>query len=170
MNIKTIGTWLLAAAVAALALPERPVQAQRDAGAKLRGDIGRYSGRAAQPSPRATSPRVVSPQPRAFAPQPVTPAQRRAVMPAQPQPAVDPYAAYSLQPLRFEVGDKVRAVRNTHLMRGRRVLGSVAAGQQLRVLRIRGPWIGVVTQADGREVGGWVWYSQVERVDAATSR
>ena len=152
------GNWLLAGALAALMVPTPQAEAQRDAGAKIRGDFSRYSDRSAGPAQRAVSPQPIYPtQPRAMAvqPQPVTDAF----------PAVDPYAAHSLQPLPFGVGDDVKVVSDTRLMRGRRVLGSVEAGQQLRVLKIRGPWVGVAAEVDGREIGGWLWYSQLATAD-----
>lgn len=157
---RNFGIWLLVGTVAVLVLPSSAAEAQRDAGAKLRGETGRYSGR-----PSGATPRTVSPQPSysarpGFAIQPGTTV-------VQPQPSPEPYEAYSVQPLPFSVGDDVAVVsESARLMRGRRTLGTVPGGQQLRVLRIRGPWIGVVTNVDGREVGGWLWYSQVALADS----
>lgn len=159
---RKFGNWLLAGALAALVLSTAPAEAQRDAGAKLRGDAGRYSGR----TPRATG-RAFAPQPSytvrpGYAAQPGVTAVDPGFRTVTPQPAREADEAYSVQPLPFGVGDEVTVVSDAaHLMRGRRALGTIPPGQQLRVLQIRGPWIGVATEVDGREVGGWLWYSQL---------
>jgi hypothetical protein len=77
---------------------------------------------------------------------------------------------YSRIPLPFVVGDQVVVARESaRLMRGRDVIGSVPAGEQLRVVQIRGPWVGVAATVAGREVGGRLWYSHVAAADEAAS-
>lgn len=130
-----MGWCLLSAALLALVVPAIVEAQPRDAGAKMRGDIGRTSGRSSY---------------------------SRSVV-ARPSPSVDrSYEAYSVEPLPFEAGDQVRVVgERANLMMGRRVVGSVGGGESLRVLQIRGPWVGTVTNVDGQDVAGWIWYSQL---------
>jgi hypothetical protein len=117
-----------------------PLQAQlRDAGSKLRGEFGRARTAPARPSQTFTS---VLPQPTIASPA--------------------AYEAFSVEPLAFGAGDTVTVVGdNARLMMGSRTLGSLSSGQEIRVHQIRGPWVGTVANIDGRNVGGWVWYSQV---------
>ena len=142
---KKIGTVLLAGALLAL-VTMSGLQAQpRDAGSKIRGDIGRSSVRSVPARSYATQPSVVT----------------RPAEVARPA-----YEAYSIEPLAFEVGDQVRITdRGANLMVGRRSLGRVPGGAELRVVQIRGPWVGTVAQIDGREIGGWIWYNQVVTTD-----
>lgn len=149
-----------AAVLAALSFAALPATAQRDAGAKIRGDAGRYSGRDWS-APSAAAPRAVYPARPSYSVTPgYTPQATATNTPVRPTP--ESYEAYSVQPLPFVVGDYVTVVGDsTRLMRGRQTLGYVPVGQQLRVLRIRGPWVGVATEIDGRQAGGWLWYSQV---------
>lgn len=164
---KNFGKWLLAGALAALVLSASPAEAQRDAGAKLRGDAGRYSGRTGGSTPRAISPRAGYALPPGAVARPGYSAVQPGVTSVQPQPVAESDQAYSVVPLEFEVGDNVTVVSDSALlMRGRRAIGSVPPGRQLRVLQIRGPWVGVAAEIDSRNVGGWLWYSHVERADS----
>ena len=128
----------------ALALP---VSAQpRDAGFKVRGDFGRPSGRTTRS---------------------VSPARRTVVRGpfVQPGPAEDldeSYRSFAFEPLNVGRGDKVLAAADkVRLMRGSRVVGTAARGDQLTVLRVQGPWIGTEIETDEGAIGGWVWYDQV---------
>lgn len=44
---------------------------------------------------------------------------------------------------------------------GRRTLANLSQGQRLRVLEVRGPWVGTAVTVGGRRIGGWVWNGQV---------
>lgn len=163
---KKVGACLLAGLLAALALSDSPAAAQRDAGAKLRGDTGRYSGRTGGQAPRVVTPRPgfgYAAQPGAARP---SNSPQPSVAAAQPQ-ASAVTEAYSIAPLPFEIGDDVQVTAElAQLMRGRSAIGGIPAGTQLRVLQIRGPWVGVAAVINGREVGGWLWYSQVAPTDS----
>jgi hypothetical protein len=116
----------------------------RNASSKFRGEIGR-------PSARTEVTRTIRP----------------ALVPDAGTVASAATESYSIEPLPFEVGDKVKVVRQrADLFRGRRVLGSVEKGQEIRVVQIRGPWVGTVAQVDGQEIGGWVWYSHIAPLTA----
>jgi hypothetical protein len=136
---KRLGWCLLSATILAFAIPTIVEAQPRDAGAKMRGDVGRTSG-------RATYSRGVVPRPAL---------------------SVDrSYQAFSVEPLPFQAGDDVRVVgERANLMLGRRVVGHVTDGETLRVLQIRGPWVGTVANVDGKEVAGWIWYSQVAELE-----
>lgn len=109
----------------------------RDASAKFRGDYGRPS------SARSSAVRTVRSVP---APAATTTSEE----------------SYSLEPLPFGVGDTVKVVgQQVSMFRGQQVVGSVDAGSELRVLRIRGPWVGTTADVAGKSVGGWIWYTNV---------
>jgi hypothetical protein len=146
---------LLAVGVLMLHLVSLLEAQPRDAGAKMRGEVGRATrsvGRATRSQSRVL--------PRAS-----TPSTAR----GQSDETVGIDTAYSRIALPFEVGDTVVVARESaRLMRGRRVLGSLPSGNQLRVVQIRGPWVGVVAPIAGRETGGWLWYSHVKAGSAET--
>lgn len=148
MRVK-LSVGLLAGTLALLLLPVNLIEAQpRDAGARIRGEIGQAAGTQSRTRQRAYST-----------------ARSRAV---RPEATTEVETAYSRLALPFEVGDQIVVARESaRLMRGRDVLGSLPSGEQMRVLQIRGPWVGVVGKIAGRETGGWLWYSHVAPADQA---
>lgn len=135
--------------VATVAIPA--LGQPRDAGFKIRGNIARPSS----PSRTYSQPsyqRMIVPQPSAVA---------RAPM------ADDAYRTFAYEPMDFGPGDTVVVVgERANMMLGRQALATVPRGENLRVLRIEGPWVGTVYERDGRQVGGWVWYDQVAAAGA----
>jgi hypothetical protein len=73
-----------------------------------------------------------------------------------------PQRSFSVEPMEFKVGDKVRVTVASPLKRGSETLATVKAGDTHEVLRIRGPWVGIATTRDGEEVRGWVNHRALE--------
>lgn len=61
------------------------------------------------------------------------------------------------------VGDTVHVAAGTRLMRGNDVVATVPRDQDLKILKIEGPWVGVAVNVDGRKRGGWVSRSAGQR-------
>ncbi|MCU0961001.1 MAG: hypothetical protein MUF48_12930 [Pirellulaceae bacterium] len=136
---KRLTVWIVLTGLLSLSAAEWLDAQPPNASTKFRGDFGR-------PSMRSTPPRTV----------------RNVQVPAVASASDAAIESYSLEPLPFGVGDTVTVVRDrANLLRGKRVVGSVGEGSELRVLKIRGPWVGTVASVDGRDLGGWVWYSHV---------
>ena len=142
MRVK-LSVGLLAGTLAVVLVPVSLTEAQpRDAGARIRGEVGQAAGTQSRTRQRDYSV-----------------GRSRAV---RPEATAEVETAYSRLALPFEVGDQIVVARESaRLMRGRDVLGSLPSGEQMRVLQIRGPWVGVVGKIAGREIGGWLWYSHV---------
>jgi hypothetical protein len=144
MMRRQIGFLLVVMALASLSGLVVVTAQPPNASSKFRGEIGR-------PSTRTTVARTV----------------RTAPVPDAGAVARTAAESYSVEPLPFEVGDTVQVVRKrADLFRGRRILGSVEQGQKIRVVQLRGPWVGTVAEIDGQEIGGWVWYSQIAPLTA----
>src|SRR5262245_55121390 len=57
----------------------------------------------------------------------------------------------------IEVGDVVSVKKQSaELRRGFTVVATVRAGQELKVHKIDGKWIGTAVEVDGKLVGGWI--------------
>ncbi len=57
-------------------------------------------------------------------------------------------------------------VDGTKLMRGHKVLATLREGQELKVLKVQGPWLGTSVVVDGQKLSGWVPLRQITPVDA----
>lgn len=137
-------TYTAIAAIAAVALVMigSPAYAQRDAGAKIRGD---YSF-GASPS-RSYSRGFVQPQ-RSFSYEPAeAPVIRR---------------SYSYIADKFHVGDKATvAAHQANLMIGTEVHGALDKGTTFDVRKVDGPWLWTEVEINGKKASGWVWYGSV---------
>ncbi|GIW95600.1 MAG: hypothetical protein KatS3mg110_3641 [Pirellulaceae bacterium] len=114
--------------------------AQRDAGAKIRGDFGPGFGR--RPS-----------------------SERTYVRPGMAER--EEYRSFSYEPIGVKPGDMVTAVRDgARVMLGREVLGTLPQGTQFKVLKVINGWVGGVIDVGGKQLNGWVWHADLA---AATS-
>lgn len=112
------------------------VLAQRDAGAKARGDFGNGFWNSRRVN------------------------QGVYYRPVQPTQS---YQAYSYEPLGVNRGDAVIVTDEaTRLMRGRNVVAKVEKGQEFEVTRIINGWLGAVLKQDGKTVKGWIWHKNVK--------
>lgn len=125
--------------------------AQRDAGAKARGEIGTgfwnsgggraYSGPSFQ-----------------YQPGPVQSYRSYSYTPAES------YRSFSYEPVGIAPGDTVVVSADTaRVMSGPEQVGTLPEGHTFRVTRVVNGWLGVVTEADGEQVRGWIWNDQVAR-------
>ena len=119
-----------------------PAFAQRDAGAKMRGDFGGgfYS--------RGRSGGTQSPYQmrRSFSYQP----SETAAPPQQDR------RSFSFQPT-VHVGDTVVVTDDAvNLMAGKKKLGLVERGHEFTVTHVKGQWLGAKIEMDGEMVPGWV--------------
>ncbi len=129
--------------------------AQRDAGAKARGEFGtgfwnsQYSrsGGAARTTPNR------SPQGSVYARR-QTPQERE-------------YRVSSYEPTRSVTGDTVTIVKDSaSVMRGSERLGTLDKGHQFKVLKVLDGWLGTVVEDDGQVIRGWVWHEDASPVTA----
>lgn len=61
----------------------------------------------------------------------------------------------------FKPGDQIVAASTAMLMRGNSVLATVNVGQELRALKVEGPWVGTTVTVNGKTIGGWIWSKQL---------
>lgn len=117
------------------------VLAQRDAGAKARGDYGRGFWSQYDRSPRGGS----------FYYQPAGPSE-------------ESYRSFSYQPINIHAGDNV-AVRGqgVRLMLGNDVVGIIPQGMNFKVTKEVNGWLGAVVDMDGQQMKGWVWHANVRQ-------
>jgi len=59
----------------------------------------------------------------------------------------------------MEPGDTVIVLRDTHLKAGKEKLAPVAAGTELVARQVRGGWVAVTVEHEGKKVTGWIWAS-----------
>ena len=122
-----------------------PAFAQRDAGAKARGDFEsfwhpRYQNRTYTQNYQPYTPMA----------QPYTPMLG------------ETRRSFSYEPTPFSIGDRVLVtVDQTRLMRGMQSLGVLQRGQSFVIRKIEGPWLGVTAEVNGSQTGGWVWHQHV---------
>lgn len=134
-----------AAVVAASAISPADLFAQRDAGAKARGeerafwDYGRGAYRGGDFADRIVR-----------------------------RDDVDTGRRFSYEPMAIGPGDVVTVSRdNVRVMRGTNVVGDIAKGAEFKVTGVIGGWLGIVTEIDGKKLNGWVWH---ENVSAAATK
>lgn len=126
-------TTVLFGAVSAVAV------AQRDAGAKARGDMrGFWDQRPA-----------------------VSRVYRGPVF-YQPAPATEGYRRFSYEPVAIGRGDTVVVdVDRAKLMSGPNQVGTLAKGREFQVTRVINGWLGAVVEENGKELKGWIWHRNV---------
>lgn len=72
---------------------------------------------------------------------------------------------FSYEPIGIRAGDMV-AVNDdkVNVMRGTDVVGALAKGTLFKVTKVVGGWLGVVTEVDGKTINGWVRHENVSAV------
>jgi hypothetical protein len=113
--------------------------AQRDAGAKARGEFGTGFW---NPQHRRPSSGAASYQPS--------------------QPRGETYRRFSYEPVGIHPGDTVVLNGdNVKMMKGTVVVGAVPNGQEFKVTKVVNGWLGAVVEVDGRKLTDWVWHKNV---------
>lgn len=130
--------------------------AQRDAGAKARGEFGTgfWSSQYTRSSTtsRAQRSRAVE----------STYARRPAVQDRE-------YRVSSYEPIPITAGETVAIAKDSaRVMHGTNLVGTLGKGREFKVLRVVNGWLGAVVEEDGQVKRGWVWHQDVSSV-AATS-
>jgi hypothetical protein len=140
MNRWTCAGIALAVLVAAVTMAT-PAFAQRDAGAKARGDFGRGFWNS---YPARTHYRYVP------------------MYSATPQ-----YRTYSYQSIGINPGDKVQiSADKAKLMDGPRVVTTIDKGQKFEVRKVTNGWLRADITRDGKKLKGWVWHNNVKFQDS----
>ncbi|MFO0915890.1 MAG: hypothetical protein U0795_23225 [Pirellulales bacterium] len=122
--------------------------AQRDAGAKMRGDYRSFW----DPAYNRGSARPV------YRPADSFPVVRE---------SVSGYRSFSYAPVLPRPGDLVAvAASGVPLMDGQRVVGSLPGGTQFQVKKVTKGWLATVVQIDGRDQTGWVWHENVQPIES----
>lgn len=155
LRTKLLG-WLVCVAVIVTA---GLAYAQRDAGAKARGEFGtgfwssQYNRSAG--ASRAQSAR---------------PAER--IVYSRPQAVQErEYRVSSYEPSPVAAGETVRVASDqARLMRGSELVGTLEKGRQFKVLRVVNGWLGVVVDDGGEAKRGWVWHQDVSPIADETAR
>ena len=117
--------------------------AQRDAGAKARGEFG------AGPSSRSYS----TWSGRAFSYRPL-------------QAETESYRSFTYEPVTIEAGQNV-VVRGTgvRMMKGSEVVATVPRDTEFQVTKVVNGWLGAVVEIDGQQLNGWIWHGNVSTQD-----
>ena len=113
--------------------------AQRDAGAKARGEFGTgfWSQQYQRPN-RASA----TYQPR--------------------QPSGESYRRASHEPIGIRAGDAVVVTGDdVKMMKGTTVVSAVPNGLKFKVTKVSNGWLGAVVQVEGQELKGWVWHKNI---------
>ena len=71
---------------------------------------------------------------------------------------------------RIKAGDKVVTTGRTALMAGKTTLLTLEAGTQLVAREIKGTWVRVAVQKEGRQIDGWIYAKHLAHVGAAELR
>jgi len=153
LRIKFLG-WLVCVAVVVTA---GLAYAQRDAGAKARGEFGTgFWG--SQYNRSAGASRA----------QPSRPADR--IVYSRPQSVQDrEYRVSSYEPSPIAAGETVAVANDrARIMRGSDLVGTLEKGHQFKVLRVVNGWLGIVIEDDGQAKRGWVWHQDVSSVAEAS--
>ena len=146
-QLKKLATFSAAIFAVTLLSITSPVYAQRDAGAKARGDFESFWGPRYQS--RSYSPGYLETR-RSFS----------------YQPQVEARQSFSYEPAPFHVGDKVIVSANdTKLMKGTDILAVVKKGETFEVGQVEGPWLGAEIAMDGNKFKGWIWHKHVASAD-----
>lgn len=115
--------------------------AQRDSGAKARGEYGKGFWNQNDRSSRSGS----------FYSQPA-------------RPNMESYRSFSYQPTGINAGDNVVVTgADVRMMLGKDVVGNVPNGMAFHVTRVINGWLGAVVEVDGQQLKGWVWHTNVRQ-------
>ncbi|MEQ8789005.1 MAG: hypothetical protein RIC55_22020 [Pirellulaceae bacterium] len=136
--------WMCAGAALAVVLVamSSTAFAQRDAGAKARGEFGRGFWN----SSRSTNTYRYVPS----------------------YSATQASRVYSYQPIGVNPGDMVKVTANhAKLMDGRRVVTTVDQGQEFEVGKVTNGWLRAEIERDGKKLEGWIWHKNVRLEDEA---
>lgn len=131
--------------------------AQRDAGAKARGEFGTgfWSSQYNRSSTasRAQRSRAVE----------NTYARRQTAQDLE-------YRVSSYEPIPITAGETVAIAKDkARVMHGTNLVGTLEKGREFKVLRVVNGWLGAVVEEDDQVKRGWVWHQDVNPV-AATSQ
>lgn len=132
--------FLLVGFVAAILFPLRAtdVMAQRDAGAKARGDMKGFW----DPSYRRS--------------------WSRSYYYLPPRPRINRYRGFSYEPLNVNTGDTVIVTgAGVKMMKGKEVVGDIPEGLKFKVNKIVNGWLGATVERDGKKLNGWIWHGNV---------
>ena len=129
--------------------------AQRDAGAKARGEFGTgfWSSQYDRSGGVSRTSRSRSPQGSVYA-------RRQTAQERE-------YRVSSYEPTRAVTGDTVTIVKDgAPVMRGSERLGTLDKGHQFKVLKVLNGWLGTVVEDGGQSIRGWVWHEDAAPVTA----
>lgn len=116
--------------------------AQRDAGAKARGDMRSFWDPGYRRSANTWS---------------YFRSDSRPV-----SPATEGYRSFSYEPIGIRAGDRVVVQGNdVRLMRGTNVVGMLPEGTEVLVTKVTNGWLGTVVEVNGQQLNGWVWHDNV---------
>jgi hypothetical protein len=119
--------------------------AQRDAGAKARGDMRSFW----DPSYRRSGGQSFYYQPA--------------------RPSAESYRSFSYQPVGINLGDIVVVQGgDAKMMKGADVVGIVPKGSEFKVTKVINGWLGAVVDVEGQTLNGWIWHRNVSQKAAAT--
>ena len=137
--------------VLALGVFSADATAQRDAGAKARGEVGTGFWTPANRRPRNSV--------RAYAFRSATVSRQVATT-----AVVDANRSFSYQPVDFHAGDRVLIDRDdVKLMMGSKVVGRLENGSVFQVTRVINGWLGAVIENEGQKLEGWVWHGNAAK-------
>ena len=71
----------------------------------------------------------------------------------------------SVAPITIGAGDKVKVTVDTPLRLGQKILATVPEGETHDVLKVIGPWVGIVVNQNGEELHGWVNYRALDELE-----
>jgi hypothetical protein len=112
--------------------------AQRDGGAKARGDSRNFW----DPSYRRSAGDSFEYRPQ--------------------RPSVESYRSFSYEPIGINPGDTVMVDGDDiKMMKGANVVGLVPNGLTFKVTRVINGWLGAVVEVDGQKLNGWIRYTDV---------
>lgn len=122
--------------------------AQRDAGAKARGEVGTGFWNPMYRRSRSGS---------------------YSFRPARPR--AESYRSFSYQPTEINPGDTVVVKDDAvKIMDGTNVVGTVPNGLQFKVNKVLNGWLGTVVDVDGQALKGWIRRGNVELAEKAASK
>jgi hypothetical protein len=129
--------------VMALGVSYTDAMAQRDAGAKARGEVGT-----------------------GFWNPMYRPSRNRTFFYQPTRPSGESYRSFSYQPMNISAGDHVVVTgNNAKVMKGRDVVGDVPNGMKFEVTKVIDGWLGAVVDVDGKKLNGWIWNGNVTAED-----
>ncbi len=83
----------------------------------------------------------------------------------------EPTRRFSYEPMGIEPGEMVTVSQDgVKVMRGTNVVGTMAKGTPFKVLKVVDGWLGTVTEVNGKMLDGWVWHKNVSTGAAKTEQ